>query len=40
LHTRLAAHVLRSDDVKPIKILAADGATIARLAIEDANENL
>jgi hypothetical protein len=35
---RLAAHVLRSDDLKPIKILDADGATVASLAIEDADD--
>jgi hypothetical protein len=34
LLTKLAAHVLRSGDVKPIKILDADGATVASLAIE------
>jgi hypothetical protein len=38
LLTKLAAHVLRSGDVKPIKILDADGATVASLAIEDAKQ--
>jgi hypothetical protein len=32
--TKLAAHVLRSDAPKPIKILDADGAVVADLTIQ------
>jgi len=35
---KLALHVMRSDRLKAIKILSDDGATIASLEIEDAND--
>ena len=35
---RLAAHIMRTDKIKPIKILEDDGRIIASLTIEDEKE--